>query len=276
MNMSELSLGKRRPGWLREPLLHFVVLGAALFGVDQVLVSRAGDPHAIRVDAAVDAQARQIFKDARGRDPNGEELHALRQVWLDNEVLYREGLAQQLDKGDPAIRDRVIFKALSVIEAGLKLPQFDDALLRGWFEQHRDKYDGPARFDYQEAVLPGNPVRADLEALAAQLATGKPGESEASLRVFTGRPHSNLVQSYGLRFAKAIEESPANEWRVLESQDGPRLVQLTGSTPPRPAQFETLRGVVLQDWTDTTMAEQRTGVVRSMAKKYRVTEESAP
>ena len=274
--MNELSLPGRWPHWLREPLLHFVVLGGVLFGADHMLVSRAGDPHAIVVDAAVDVQARQIFQNARGREPNSDELKALRQVWLDNEVLYREGLAQQLDRGDPAIRDRVIFKALSVIETGLKLPQFDDALLRDWFEQHRDKYDEPARFDYQEAVLPGNPVRADLEALTSALNAGKPGDSEASLRVFTGRPHSNLVQSYGLRFSKAIEALPPSEWRVLESQDGPRLVQLTGNTPPRPAQFETLRGVVLQDWTDTTMADQRTTVVRSMAKKYRVTEESPP
>ena len=49
--------------------------------------------------------------------PNAEELDALRRAWLDNEVLYREGLALQVDQGDTAIRDRVIFKALSVVDA---------------------------------------------------------------------------------------------------------------------------------------------------------------
>jgi hypothetical protein len=49
-------------------------------------------------------------------------------------------------------------------------------------------------------------------------------------------------------------------------------VQLKRVTPPRPADFERLRGVVLQDWTDTTMAEQRTAVVRSLAKKYKISE----
>ena len=262
----------RWPRWLREPLLHFLVLGALLFSVDHVLASRVDDPRTIVVDAAVDAQARQIFKTARGRDPNPDELGALRQAWLDNEVLYREGLAQQLDKGDPAIRDRVIFKALSVIETGLKLPPFDDALLRDWFEQHRVRYDEPARYDYQEAVLPGKPARADLELLAAEINSGKPGESDATLRIFTGRPDSNLVQSYGAAFAKALEESPRDQWYVLDSHDGPRLVQLKGVTPPRPADFESLRGVVLQDWTDITMAEQRTAVVRSLAKKYKISE----
>lgn len=268
--MNEQQSKNIRSRWLREPLLHFVLLGGLLFAVDQVLVSRADDPRTIVVDAEVDEQARQVFQEARGREPNGDELVALRQVWLDNEVLYREGLALQLDKGDPTIRDRVIFKALSVIEASIKLPPFDDELLRDWFERNRAKYDEPARYDFHEAVLPGAPGRGDLEALAALLNAGNSGESEASLRVFTGRPHSNIEQSYGAAFASALEESPPDVWRVLESQDGPRLMQLRAITPPRPAEFEPLRGVVLQDWTDVTMAEQRTAIVRTLAKKYDV------
>src|SRR5437762_3294826 len=108
--------------WLREPLLHFVVLGGLLFGIDHFLVSRADDPHTIVVGADVDSEAIETFKAARGHEPNAEELSALRRVWLDNEVLYREGLALQVDKGDAAIRERVIFKALSVIDSNVKLP----------------------------------------------------------------------------------------------------------------------------------------------------------
>jgi hypothetical protein len=46
-------------------------------------------------------------------------------------------------------------------------------------------------------------------------------------------------------------------------------------SPPKPADFEALRGVVLQDWTDATMAEQRTAIVRALAKKYTVEVEAA-
>src|SRR5690349_21350876 len=105
------------PGWMREPLIHFVVLGALLFAVDHLIAGRADDPRVIVVDASVDSQAIQVFKAARGREPDKEELYALRRVWLDNEVLYREGLALQVDRGDAAIRERVIFKALSVVDA---------------------------------------------------------------------------------------------------------------------------------------------------------------
>ena len=258
------------PSWLREPLLHFLVLGALLFATDYFIVGRVDDPRTILIDANVDSQARQVFKDARGHDPNDEELYALRRVWLDNEVLYREGLALQVDKGDSAIRERVIFKALSVVDAGLKLPHVDDKVLREWFERNRAKYDEPARYDFEEAVLSGETSDAALRDFAASLNAGAPGEAKAGLRVFKGRPHANLEQSYGAEFAQALETSPAGEWRVLPSREGPRVIRLQSITSPRPASFENLGGVVLQDWADATMAEQRTAAVRVLAKKYKV------
>jgi hypothetical protein len=167
---------------MREPLLHFVVLGAVLFAVDHVIAGRADDPHTITVDASVDRRAREVFEQEHGRDPNTEELHALRRPWLDNEVLYREGIAMQLDKGDPAIRDRVILKMLGLIEAGLRTPTFDEKTLRDWFEKNRAKYDQPSA----------------------------------------------------------------------------------------PADFEKIGGVVLQDWIDAMMAEQRSAAILAMEKRYTV------
>jgi hypothetical protein len=268
------ALDPSRNRWLHEPLLHFVLLGAVLFGIDHALASRADDPLTIVVDAEVDTEARRVFTEARGREPTPAELDALRQVWLDNEVLYREGVALRLDRGDPDIRDRVIFKALNVVEAGLKLPSFDDEVLSNWFERNRAKYDDPERYDFEEAVLPGG-GESPLLGLAERLNAGEPGDENASLRVFTGRPHANIVQSYGDEFATALEESPPGEWRVLASSEGPRLVRLVRIAPPMAADYDALRGVVLQDWTDATMSEQRTAIVCALAKKYIVTIEGA-
>jgi hypothetical protein len=256
------------PNWLREPLLHFVVLGALLFAVDRVFVGRADDPRTIVMGADVDSDARQLFKASRGREPDAEELGALRRVWLDNEVLYREGLALQVDKGDTAIRERVIFKALSVIDANVKLPPFDDPLLRAWFERHRAKYDEPARYDFQEAVLAGDSSESAVRAFVAALNAGTPGDAKAGLRVFKGRPHANLVQSYGPEFAQALEESPAGEWRAQPTRDGWRAIRVDAATPARPTAFEPLRGVVLQDWTDATLSEQRSAAVQALTKKF--------
>lgn len=256
--------------WLREPLLHFLLIGASLFAIDHVMVSRADDPHTIVVGAEVDAEARQVFKSSRGREPHAEELAALRQVWLDNEVLYREGLAMQLDKGDPSIRERVIFKALSVVDADTKLPPLDDATLHRWFESHRAKYDEPPRYDFQEAVMPGESTEAAVRAFVESLNNGSGGEANAGLRVFKGRPQSNLVQSYGQNFADALQKAPLARWQALPSSEGWRAVRVDAIASPKPAEFESLRNVVRQDWTDAVLAEQRTAAVRALAKKYTI------
>ena len=258
------------PAWMREPLLHFVLLGGVLFGVDHVLATRDGDPRVIDVDAAVDAQAIKVFKEARGRDPNREELYALRRVWLDNEVLYREGLALGLDKGDTAIRERVIFKALSMVDAGVKLPPLDEAVLREWFESHRQKYDEPARFDFEEAVLAVDRSEAAARAFAVALNAGAPGDVQAGLRVFKDRPHDNIVQSYGAEFATELEAAPVGEWVPLTSRESTRVMRLKSMKPAIPAKFEEVGNAVRQDWTDFVMAEQRSAAVRALAQKYQV------
>ena len=261
--------------WLREPLVHFIVLGALLFSVDHWLVSQTDDPNTIVMGAEVDEEARRVFKASRGVEPDAVQLAALRKVWLDNEVLYREGLALQVDKGDTGIRDRVIFKALNIIGANLQRPEFDEKTLRDWFESRRDKYDEPARFDFEEAVLSDDNTEAAARAFAAALNAGTPGDAKAGLRVFKGRPKANVLQSYGPEFTAALETSPVGEWRAHQTKDGWRVVQLTALTPGKPAIFENLQGVVLQDWTDVVMAEQRSAAVDALAKKYTIRIEGA-
>jgi hypothetical protein len=233
-------------------------------------VGNADDPHTIVVGGDVDSEARETFKASRGREPNAAELEALHRVWLDNEVLYREGLALQVDKGDPAIRERVIFKALSVIDSNVQLPATDDKVLRAWFEGHRDKYDEPARYDFEEATLSGDSSEAAVREFVNALNDGMPGDAKAGLRVFKGRPHASLAESYGPEFARSLAAAQPNTWQALHTRDGWRALRLDAITPAKPAAFEALRGVVLHDWIDATAAEQRTAVVRALAKKYKV------
>jgi hypothetical protein len=263
------------PAWMREPLVHFIVLGGLLFAIDHVVAGRSEDPRTIVVGAEVDSEAIEQFREVRGREPTGAELTALHQVWLDNEVLYREGLELGLDKGDDALRERVIFKALSVVDAGVKLPRIDDAQLRSWFEQHRARYDEPARFDFQEAALSGDASESAVRSFVAALEAGAPGDAQAGLRVFNARPHANIVQSYGEDFAKSLEQSQPGQWRALQTRDGWRAIRLVAATPAKPADYESLRGVVLQDWKDAMAAEQRTAAVRALARKYTIRFEQA-
>ncbi len=264
------------PGWLREPLVHFVILGGLLFAVDHFVAGRQDDPHTIVVSADVDNEARKLFEAERGRDPDSAELDALHRVWLDNEVLYREGLVLQVDKGDDAIRERVIFKALSVSTPTSSCRQLTiNTCVTGSRATGR-KYDEPARYDFEEAILAGETSESAVSGFVDVLNTGTPGDAKAGLRVFKGRPLSNLTQSYGPEFPKALEAAPPGVWRAVHSRDGWRAIRVDSITPPKPANFEALRSVVRQDWADATAAQQRTAAVRALAKKYKVKYEASP
>lgn len=264
--------GPRR--WLREPLLHFFVFGGLLFGLDNLLLSRRDSGNEILLNAGADAELHQIVRDELGREPNDTELAAMRRRWFDNELLYREGLTLGLDRGDTSIRERVIFKALNVVQANLVLPKPDDAELRAWFEANRSRYDNPPRIDFLEAVIAGKPSLAEAEAFAATLNSRNNGKDasatdvESGLRIYRGRPVATLTPAFGEAFTTQLATLPMNRWVALESQDGPRAVLVEKRADGQPAAFEPLREKVLLDWRDQRMAELRTQAVRKLADKY--------
>jgi hypothetical protein len=265
----------RRRSWLSEPLLHFVLLGGLLFAFDQFLVTRAGDPRTIVVSADVNKELIDIFAGSRSRAPNPEELKALQQIWLDNEVLYREGLANGLDRGDPMLRDRIIFKSLGLIESSVKVQVPDDSVLKAWFEQHRDKYDEVPRVSFDEAVLNAGNSEAEVRAFVSELNSGKPGTAQAGLRVFKGRPVSTLKQAYGAEFPRAVQSQALNTWVALQTRDGWRAIRVTEVRPAVAADFAQLHATILADWRDATASAQRTAAVRELWKKYKIRYETA-
>lgn len=257
-------------GWRpwREPLVHFVVLGALLFGLDAWRASGRDDPYRITLDTAAEKDMRELFRGATGREPGEQDMQVLRARWIDNEVLYREGLALRVDQGDAAIRERVIFKAFKLIEARLALPPIDEAGLRRWFEQHRASYDEPARFDYLEAVLPGQTGPDAARQFVDALNAGKQVDADGGLRVFKARPRENLLISYGEAFTAALEAGPPGQWRALDSREGLRIIRLDRIAPGARSAYEDVSGKVYQDWKDLTMQELRTAAVRELGRKY--------
>jgi PPIC-type PPIASE domain len=254
----------------REPLLHFLVLGLLLFGADHLLNARREDPQTITVGADVQKEVREIFVAGMKREPTPGDMKKLVDRWVDNEVLYREGLSLGLDRGDSTIRERVIFKAMSIARSGLALPPIDEPGLRAWFEARRDRYDTPARYDFMEAVVVGDSTPETLETFAAALNGTARSDTQSDLRVFKDRPRTNLVESYGSEFADKLAQLKPGEWQAVASTAGLRVVRVEAVKPGTTATFDEMKDSVHQDWKDDTMAQLTSDAVREMGKKYAV------
>lgn len=255
---------------VREPLVHFLVLGAVIFGVDAVMVRNADDTRVIAVGPEVDIEAKALFKTSVGREPSAHELQQLRARWVDNEVLYREGLALRVDRGDTGIRDRVIFKALNIVQSNLTAPPADETTLRAWFEKNRSSYDEPARYDFVEAVLIGDASDEAVRKFMASLDSGVQDDVQSGLRVFKGRPRNNLLISYGDEFVQALDRLPTGRWQALKGKDGVHVIRLEGKQAAVPTTYDAVQSQVYPDWKDATLQQLRSDAVRELGKKYHV------
>jgi PPIC-type PPIASE domain len=255
---------------LREPLVHFVVLGMLIFAADQVVLAIRGNPQEIIVPVAAQKEAKGAFVAGMKREPTPADMKILMNRWVDNEVLYREGISLGLDKGDTSIRERVIFKALTVTQSGLSLPKIDEAGLRAWFETKRDRYDQPARFDFQEAMVIGDRSKERMTAFVKALNSQGPSDVESSLSLFKDRPRPNLVQSYGEPFAAALEKQGPGVWAAVDSREGLRVINLTTITAGQISNFDAVKERVFQDWKDDATGQVTQQALQSMARKYRI------
>jgi hypothetical protein len=259
---------------LREPLAHFIVLGALIFAADFFFLSVRGDPQEIVITKETYAEARGAFVAGMKREPTAAELKVLTDRWVDNEVLFREGLALGMDRGDQAMKDRVVFKVLTATQSGLALPKIDEAGLREWFESRRDQYDLPARLSFEEAVIAvSDSTPEKLKKFVTALNGQQVPELEASLRVFKDRPRPSLDQSYGAAFADALEKQTLGTWVVLESKEGYRAIRLTELTPGRAVSYDEMRERVYTEWKEITSSQLTKNAIRELGKKYRIRDE---
>jgi hypothetical protein len=259
---------------LREPLTHFIVLGALIFAADALFLSVRGDPQDIVITKEIYAEARGAFVAGMKREPTAAELKVLTDRWVDNEVLFREGLALGMDRGDQAMKDRVVFKVLTATQSGLVLPKIDDEGLRKWFDSRRDQYDLPARYSFEEAVLAASDSTPEkLNKFVTALNVQQTPELEASLRIFKDRPRPNLDQSYGTAFADALTKQTIGTWAVLQSQEGYRAIRLTALTPGRGVSYDEMRERVFTEWKEFTSSQLTKNAIRELGKKYRIRDE---
>src|SRR3981081_3895842 len=190
----------------REPLLHFVLLGALIFGADAVLHPPPQDDKVITVTKAMRQSFIDNFDEDKSSSPSEAELEKMIDSWVASEILYREGKALGVDRGDDMIRDRIAFKLPLLIFDHVRVSESKERQLCAWCA---DNYD---RFDEQERVGFSLPPPIDEMTAQRQLEEIE-GQHESEdlqkqTRAILGRPVASLAASFGESFTDALLELP--------------------------------------------------------------------
>src|SRR3984957_9899602 len=159
---------------LREPLIHFWVLGALLLFASNVVTKRTnGDTRKIFITAGQIEHLQNTFARAHQRSPNLDELRGLIRDYVREEVYYREALALGLDRDDAPIRQRLRQKMEFISEDVAAQAQPTEEQLRSYLNDHPEKFRIDKHFTFSEVYL--DPARhgrhkdSDAQQMLAQL-----------------------------------------------------------------------------------------------------------
>jgi peptidyl-prolyl cis-trans isomerase C len=278
------SLRRAAARWLREPLLHFLLLGAALFAISRVLNPSAGKPTPSRqiVLTLDDVRQLQIGFAARWeRSPSRQEMLSLIENRIREEVLYREGLALGLDKDDTIVKRRMAqkmeFLAQDVSDA--REPTSDE--LRTWFAKHPEQFAQPGRVTFSHLYFSpdtrGPHAHDDATEALAKLA-GMPEDSPDTKTLgdpfmfqsyLADRSPEQLAKDFGPRFARSLFDLAPGSWQgPIESGYGWHLVFVESSTPGRVPAFEEVEPDAKTAWKADQHAKGWRKAYEAMRAKY--------
>lgn len=272
-----------RKALLREPLVHFLVIGAALF-VFFAWSGGTGGPDSNRIvigPGQVEHLAVGFGRTWR-RPPTPQELKGLVDDYVREEMATREARAMGLDRGDTVIRRRLRQKLEFLVEdAAEAVPPTDDDL-QAWLEGHPEQYRQEPQVAFRQVFLSpdrrGESVEADAQALLQRLRSlgsdadiSKLGDSIMLPSDFALESLSVASRMFGNDFAARLDGLEVGTWAgPVPSGYGLHLVFVTKRLEGREAQLEDVRDAVARDLLTSRRKEQLESMYERLLQAYDV------
>lgn len=269
---------------LREPLFHFLLLGALLFAAyaalnqggfgarDEILVSTS------QVEGLI-MQFERVWQ----RPPTAEERQGLIDSWIRDEVFYREALAMGLEQGDPVVRRRMSQKVQFIVDSGAPAAP-TEAELQAFLDEHADKYRVEPTYKLQQVYFDLSKRGADPEAaiVAARgaLESGRAVAGDPTmLPARLAGDATEVARNFGDDFARSLRDMPIGTWQgPVRSGFGLHLVRIDSRDEGRPATLAEVRSDVERDLMHVRTQAANDAYYRRLRDKYvvRVEDDASP
>jgi parvulin-like peptidyl-prolyl cis-trans isomerase-like protein len=268
----------------REPLVHFLVLGALIFaGYSWFGRNRSPAPDRIVVSQGQLASMGEAFLRTRQRPPTPEEWEGLIRDRVREEVYCREAVALGLDQDDTVIRRRLRQKMEFVSEDTAAQVQPTDAELSAFLTAHPDSFRAEARFTFRQVFLNpekhGDRLARDAAQLLARLNQARSAAEASRLgdpflleHQFAAVPASEVAQQFGAQFAAKLGGIPLGHWQgPVESGYGVHLVLVSERTEGGVPLLADVRDAVRREWDTARRREANEEFYAKLLERYTVT-----
>jgi len=265
----------RIKSFLKEPVLHFLLIGVAIFVAYGLVAPKSKEGARIVVtQGVVDALARE--HQARWQRPPAEqELAGLVDAYVRDEIMYREGTALGLDRDDPVIKRRVRQKLDVIAEEQQARDAPTDADLSAYLAKHADRFTRPGTISFEQILLPAKATTAEVEAARAAAVRGadpaRLGQSSMLAPRAENLPLDLAARDFGIEFAADIAKLPLNQWAgPVHSGFGQHLVRVTARTPATVPPLAEVRPAVAREWENERRAASLSESYRKLRSQYEI------
>ena len=267
--------------FIKEPLVHFLLIGLGIFLVYGWVSAEESYDNKIIIDDSHLAHLVSIFELQWNRPPTEEELQNILEKYLQQEIFYREALKMNLDHNDEVVKRRLAQKMefLSDDLSALVDPPTDEKL-QTYYQQNKDKYQVPYQYSFKQVVFTKDrhkdPQAAALEALdqygSGQVDAMHDHGDRLSIRYqFDNFYEPQVEKELGGNLAVLLRDLPLYQWSgPVESGYGVHLIYLTEKQAPRFPEFQDIKDELARDYSYQAEQENQQAIYQGLKKNYEI------
>jgi len=264
----------------REPLVHFLLLGALIFAANAILHPAArSDSHRIEIGKADVERIRALYAQQWGAPPEPADMPNLIDNYIRSEILFREGASLGLGADDSVLRNRIMQKMEFLLQDTSSVKEPTETEMRKYLEAHAQTYEVPEQVAFTQIYfspsLRGDRAEPDAHAMLASLgaAGGPPPRGDPSMLPADAGPQSRaeIEQDYGPEFAASVFALPLGSWQgPIRSALGLHLVRVDSHSAPRLPALPQVRNRVHDDMVAERMRAASDAAYAAIRARYQI------
>lgn len=269
---------------LREPLVHFLLIGGGLFFLYSFLNPKEEqlDNNIIQLEDSDIQRLVKAYQQNWNERPDKATLQNLIDEEIKAEVFYREALDMQLDHNDEIIRRRLKQKYEFLVKDLADSQQATEAELKDFYEKNPTLYKAPATLSFTQIYFSPDKRKEPLHAAQKELTSLlKKGSDQKNLKnrgddfhlqqYFADRDYNDVRQLFGQDFAKGLFQINQTGWAVpIKSGYGIHLVNVTTIQNEAIKPFQEVKAKILTDWKVGQQQQYNKLLYENLLQKYEV------
>ena len=269
---------------IKEPLLHFLLLGGALFLLYSFLNKDEERPEdfTIHITQSDIDRLTSAYEKNWSTSPDSATLDLLIKDEIKTEMLYREALRMNLDHNDEIIRRRLKQKYEFLVKDLVSLEQASVTTFETYYKENIDRYNSPKKISFSQIYFSPDKRADPLQAAETMYQQIKAQSLPSDLKgygdnfhlpaYFANKDVGDIRQALGKQFADAIFTIKNIGWNVpIRSGYGAHLIWIHSINDSTVLPFSQVKAQVAQDWEQEQQTRYNDQLYKNLSEQYEVT-----